>query len=147
VSQAFIALEMDDIDVFAVSQIITSAPLGPSRRRYANAVAILATQLDPPALLERLHRIEEHFGRNRRGQAWQARTLDLDILLWSGGIWVSDLPQLAIPHAGLRERGFVLGPASTIAADWRDPVTGLTIRQLSSRQKRPKPLDHRRNRL
>jgi 2-amino-4-hydroxy-6-hydroxymethyldihydropteridine diphosphokinase len=130
---------MDDIDVFAQSAIIDSAPLGPSRRRFANAAAIISAELSPPTLLRRLHDIERHFGRVRRGQAWQARTLDLDILLWSGGMWADG--DLAIPHPALRSRNFVLTPAAMIAPDWRDPVTGLTIRQLQSRFNRPKPLD------
>jgi 2-amino-4-hydroxy-6-hydroxymethyldihydropteridine diphosphokinase len=134
-------MEMDDIDVFAHSAIVPSAPVGPSQRRYANAAAILSTELTPPALLRRLHYIENHFGRMRRGQTWRARTLDLDILLWSGGIWADSDPELAIPHPALRTRAFVLTPAAMIAPDWRDPVTGLSIRQLQSRFHRPKRLD------
>ena len=132
---------MPDIDVFANSPIISSAPVGPSQRTYANAAAIVASPLTPPALLARLHEIEVHFGRERRGQRWRARVLDLDIILWSGGIWAEDCPALSIPHPAMRIRGFVLAPAAMIAPDWRDPVTGLTIRQLQSRFTRPKPLD------
>jgi 2-amino-4-hydroxy-6-hydroxymethyldihydropteridine diphosphokinase len=139
--QAIAALEMDDIDVFAHSAIIDSLPLGPSRRQYANAAAVVSTALSPPNLLRRLHDIERHFGRVRRGRAWQARTLDLDILLWSGGMWADSAPHLSIPHPALRIRGFVLTPAAMIAPDWRDPVTGLTIRHLQTRFNRPKPLD------
>jgi 2-amino-4-hydroxy-6-hydroxymethyldihydropteridine diphosphokinase len=101
---------------------------------------LLSSSLDPSALLDRLHQIEAHFGRLRRGQPWQSRTLDLDIILWSGGIWVSNEP-LAIPHREMRNRSFVLSPATSIAPKWRDPVTGLTIRQLFHRHLRRKPLD------
>ncbi len=139
--EAINALEMDDIDVFAQSPIILSAPVGPSLRRYANAAAIVATSLSPPELLDRLHQIEAHFGRERRGQRWRARTLDIDIILWSGGMWVEDLPALAIPHPRMRERNFVLGPAAAIAGNWRDPVSGLAVRHLAQRLKQPKPLD------
>jgi 2-amino-4-hydroxy-6-hydroxymethyldihydropteridine diphosphokinase len=139
--QAIAALEMDDIDVFAQSATISSAPLGPSRRQYANAAAIVSTKLTPPELLRRLQHIEHHFGRTWRGQPWQARTLDLDIVLWSEGIWAESDPHLAIPHPALRNRNFVLTPAAMIAPDWRDPVTGLTIRQLQTRFNRPKRLD------
>lgn len=140
-NEAITALEMPDIDVFAHSPIISSAPVGPSQRNYANAAAIVASPLAPPALLARLHGIEAHFGRERRGQRWRARVLDLDVILWSGGIWAEDNPALSIPHPAMRSRGFVLAPAAMIAPDWRDPVTGLTIRQLQSRFTRPKPLD------
>lgn len=141
IEQAIVALEIDDIDVFAQSPVIDSAPVGPSQRRYANAAAIISTGLNPAALLTRLHEVEAHFGRVRTGQPWRARTLDLDIILWSGGIWADTDPILAIPHPAMRQRSFVLTPAAMIAPDWRDPVTGFTIRQLQSRINRPKPLD------
>lgn len=138
-AEAFVALEMTDIDVFAQSHIVSSAPIGPSSRRYANAAAIIASPLNPPALLTRLHEIEAHFGRERRGQPWQARIIDIDIILWSGGMWVSSNPALAIPHTHMRSRSFVLGPASEIAPDWRDPVSGLALRHLNARDKRRLP--------
>ncbi len=75
--------------------------------------------------------IERVFGRDRRGQRWRSRTLDLDIVLWSGGTWYG--PRLAIPHPLFRQRDFVLRPAAQIAPDWRDPVSGLTLRQLAAR--------------
>ena len=138
--QAIAALETAEVDVFAVSPTIRSAALGPSRRRYANATAIITTELSPPELLAYLQSTETHFGRVRRGQAWQARTLDLDIILWSGGLWSSTNPPLAIPHSAMRERPFVLGPACAIAPDWRDPLTNLSLRQLFHRLKRDIPL-------
>ena len=122
----------------SASRITASAPLGPSRRRYANAVAVVATTLAPPDLLARLHTIETAFGRRRRGSCWRARTLDLDIVLWSGGVWSS--PALTIPHPAFRHRIFVLLPAREIAADWRDPLTGLTVRRLAARLTRPRPI-------
>lgn len=138
VAEAIVALEMDDIDVFDQSPIIASRPMGPSLRTYANAAVIVASTLTPDELLERLQQIEAHFGRERRGQRWRARTLDIDILLWSGGLWVSDHPALAIPHPQMRHRAFALAPAAAIAGDWRDPVTGLALKHLAKRLNRPK---------
>ena len=112
------------------SPILRTPPLGPSNRRYANAVAIVETGEDPPALLRRLKAIERAFGR-RAGQRWGARVLDLDIVLWSGGAWSG--PGLTIPHPQYRQRGFVLDPLVRIAPDWRDPLTGLSVRQLRAR--------------
>ena len=125
---AAIAAALADIGgVVAASPVIHSAPIGPSIRRFANAVAIVETVETPPALLARLKAIERGFGR-RRGRRWGARPIDLDIILWSGGIW-SD-PALGIPHAAFRQRAFVLRPLATVAPEWRDPLTGRTIRQL-----------------
>ena len=135
---ALAALESDDIEPVDVSPIIASDPIGPSRRRYANAVALVASPLAPPEMLDRLQAIEAAFGR-RMGQRWGARTLDLDVLLWSGGAW-SDA-DLTIPHPAIGQRAFVLGPLRAIAPDWRHPLTAQTIRQLAARLIRPKPVD------
>lgn len=135
---ALAALESDDIEPVDVSPIIASEPLGPSRRRYANAVALVASPLSPPEMLDRLQCIEAAFGR-RTGQRWSARTLDLDILLWSGGVWSE--ADLTIPHPAIAERAFVLGPLRTVAPDWRHPLTARTVRQLAARLIRPKPVD------
>lgn len=147
VQQAVAALESALIDVFAVSPTLRSAAIGPSRRCYANAAAIIATDLAPPALLALLQSIEAHFGRRRRGQPWQARTLDLDIILWSGGLWCSGKPQLSIPHHAFAKRDFVLGPARHIAPDWRDPLSNLNVQHIFHRLNRPKPLDAPEKRL
>ncbi|MDH7974937.1 2-amino-4-hydroxy-6-hydroxymethyldihydropteridine diphosphokinase [Sphingomonas sp. AR_OL41] len=114
--------------VIAVSPIIASAPLGPSIRRFANAVALIESDEAPPALLARLKRIERAFGR-RRGQRWGARVIDLDIILWSGGCWGD--ADLVIPHRLFRERAFVLAPLAKIVPGWRDPVTQRSVRQLA----------------
>ncbi|KPQ29070.1 MAG: 2-amino-4-hydroxy-6-hydroxymethyldihydropteridine diphosphokinase FolK [Porphyrobacter sp. HL-46] len=127
--------------VLARSPVTATAPIGAARRRFANAALVLETELAPSALLAACKRTEREFGR-RRGQRWGDRVLDLDIVLWSGGIWRSGGPcsGLAIPHSAFRTRGFVLGPARAIAPDWRDPVSGITITQLHARLTRPRPL-------
>ena len=131
-------LAAEGLGVVARSAWIESAPLGPSARRYANGAALVASALDPPALLALLKRIEHAFGR-RGGQRWGARVLDLDIVLWSGGRWSAPRRTggLTIPHAAFRQRSFVLVPAAAIAPGWRDPgpgsTTGLSLRQLRAR--------------
>ena len=122
------------LTVLDASPILSSAPVGPSLRRYANGAALVEADQSPPALLALLKSIERDFGR-RAGRRWGARVLDLDIVLWSGGIWTS--PGLAIPHPAFRDRGFVLDPARAIAPGWRDPVTGLALRHLAARLSRP----------
>lgn len=122
--------------VVAVSPVLHTPPLGPSKRRFANAVALIDSAESPPALLARLKAIERDFGR-RPGQSWGARVIDLDIVLWSEGAWCE--PGLTIPHAEFRKRDFVLRPLARIAPDWRDPITRHSVRQLLARLTRPAP--------
>lgn len=123
--------------IVTASPIVTTPPLGPSIRAFANAAALIASDESPPVLLARLKGIEAAFGR-RRGRRWGARVIDLDILFWSRGSWSS--PGLTVPHAALHDRGFVLTPLLAIAPGWRDPLTGFTIRQLAARLTRRRRL-------
>ncbi len=111
--------------------------MGDSRRSYANAVALIESELAPPALLKHLKAVERTHGR-RPGRRWGARPIDLDIIGWSGGVWRSRT--LTIPHPAFRTRRFVLAPLVEVAPDWRDPVTMLTARHLLARldQRRPR---------
>ncbi len=139
---ALAALELREIKVKGASPIIASAPLGPSLRRYANGAAVIKTSLEPGDLLDVLQDIEAAFGRRSGGLRWSARVLDLDIVLWSGGAFGS--ARLTVPHPAFRDRDFVLSPALAIAADWRDPISGLSLRQLRARLTKrltqPRPL-------
>lgn len=126
--------------VTAISPLLETPPVGPSRRRYLNAAAILETGLDPLEVMRELLAIEARLGRKRLGQDWQSRVLDLDIVLWSQGPWAQDDGQtsLVLPHPAFRQRDFVLAPARTIAGTWRDPLTGLSINQLHTRLTKPR---------
>ncbi|MBX3562261.1 MAG: 2-amino-4-hydroxy-6-hydroxymethyldihydropteridine diphosphokinase [Sphingomonas sp.] len=121
-------------NVETVSAIRATPALGPAGRSFANGAARLSTDLDPDALLDALKGIERQFGR-RGGRRWGPRVLDLDIVLWSEGMWAG---APVIPHPEFRKRGFVLDPLTEIAADWRDPVTGLAIRHLHARLTAPR---------
>lgn len=116
--------------VTARSTIVATAPLGPAQRRFANAACLVESEYAPASLLAGLKHTEREFGR-RDGRRWGDRVLDLDIVLWSDGVVESRA--LTIPHTQFRKRSFVLGPATEIAPDWRDPVTGLKVRQLNAR--------------
>jgi 2-amino-4-hydroxy-6-hydroxymethyldihydropteridine diphosphokinase len=124
-------LAAEGLRIVAVAPVFETAPIGPSLRRYANAAALVETALEPPALLALAKRIEREFGRRRGGQRWTSRVLDLDLVLWSGGCFAAR--DLTVPHPLFRTRAFVLAPAASIAPRWRDPVTGLSVRQLHAR--------------
>jgi 2-amino-4-hydroxy-6-hydroxymethyldihydropteridine diphosphokinase len=135
VVEAAIARLDEEFGLFDASPIILNAAHGSAGRDFANAVALVESDLDPPELLKRLKSIERDFGR-RRGRRWGPRVLDLDIVLWSGGTWRSR--RLTVPHPQIAKRNFVLQPLVAIAPGWR--INGpLTVRHLAERLARRAP--------
>jgi 2-amino-4-hydroxy-6-hydroxymethyldihydropteridine diphosphokinase len=140
VEAALKVLESEGLEVGPVSAIRATPALGPAGRGFANAAAIVATDMEPEALLALLKDVERAFGR-RGGRRWGPRVLDLDILLWSEGPYEGG--GLLIPHPEYRLRPFVLQPLAEIAPEWRDPLSGRTVRQLFARLERRRPVDRR----
>lgn len=124
------------IDLIAEAPILSTPAMGAAKRRFANSGIWIATHLDPPVLLALLKATEREFGRKKRGQRWVDRVLDLDIILWSGGIWTDGT--LSVPHPEFRRRSFVLRPLNAIAPSWRDPITTRSLRQLIHMLDRPR---------
>ena len=110
----------------ASSPVYRSAPIDSSGPDYLNAVALLETTLDAPALLAQLQQIEQAHGRERPYRN-APRTLDLDLLLY--GDAVIESPELTVPHPRLHERAFVLGPLADLAPDLLVPGRG-PVREL-----------------
>jgi 2-amino-4-hydroxy-6-hydroxymethyldihydropteridine diphosphokinase len=124
----------EEFGLFDASPIVLNPAHGPAGRDFANAVALVESDLDPTAMLARLKHIETEFGR-RRSRRWGPRVLDLDILLWSGGRLRSR--RLAIPHPQLARRSFALQPLAAIAPSWR--VGALNVQHLAHRLARRSP--------
>lgn len=122
--------------LLALSPIITTPPIGPSTRIFANGALLVESALPPPAMLALLQSIEHRLGR-RRHRRWGARSIDIDIILWSGGAW--DSRRLIIPHPAFADRDFVLTPLTAIAGGWRTPRRGLAVRHLHARLRKAKP--------
>ena len=132
VVEAAIARLDQDFGLFDASPIILNPAIGGAGRDFANAVALVESELKPQGMLTAIKSIERTFGR-RPGKHWAARVLDLDIVLWSGGRVRSR--RLTIPHHGLERRPFVLHPLAAIAPAWR--IRGsLTARHLAHRLRR-----------
>src|SRR5438067_2723151 len=134
VVEAAIARLDAEIGLFDASPIMLNAAHGGAGRDFANAVAMVESDAEPPDMLARLKAIEREFVR-RSGRRWGPRVLDLDIVLCSGGKWRSR--RLTIPHPQLARRGFVLQPLAAIAPGWR--VGALAVRHLAHRLARKAP--------
>jgi 2-amino-4-hydroxy-6-hydroxymethyldihydropteridine diphosphokinase len=128
VVEAAIARLDQEFGLFDASPIVLNAAHGGAGRDFANAVAVVESDLEPPHMLRCLKVIEGEFGR-RAGRRWGPRVIDLDIALWSGGRFRSR--RLTIPHPQLGRRSFVLQPLAAIAPSWR--VGALTVRHLAQR--------------
>jgi len=119
------------VDALRVSAYFETDPIGVGPQpRFLNAAATGTARCPARDLLDHLLAIERTFGRERPFPG-APRTLDLDLILYGDAI--IDEPGLQVPHPRFRERAFVLDPLAEIAADWLDPVTGLSIGQLRRR--------------
>ena len=114
---------------------------------FVNAVIEVETEMSAPALLARLHALEDGLGR-QRDLRWGARVIDLDLIAHGAEIspdkegflaWQT-LPleaqklrapeELILPHPRLQDRAFVLGPLCDIAPDWVHPVLGQSAQHM-----------------
>lgn len=129
-----------EIEVVAVAKpLVTTAvsgeegdneqSAGPSPD-YLNSAIRVATKLTAEALFQFTSRLEQEMGRQRK-KRWGSRTIDLDIILF--GDQIIDDPQLQVPHPRMSFRKFVLGPASEIAGEMIDPISGVSLNGLTER--------------
>lgn len=132
------ALRKGGLKVEALSPIIETPPLGPSKRRYANAALKGRWAGGAVELLALLKGLEREFGR-RRGLRWGARVLDCDLLAF--GSARMRVKFLEVPHPRLHSRDFVLKPLEQVWPGWRHPGLGLTVRQMRARLNKARAVD------
>ncbi len=120
---------LEGSSVKAQSPFYRTEPVGvEGQDNFINGVICVDTALSPGFLLKRLLKIETDMGRVRR-KKWDARVIDLDILLF--GRRVIEDSDLIVPHPLMHLRRFVLMPLLKIAPDLVHPVLGKSIRRLA----------------
>jgi 2-amino-4-hydroxy-6-hydroxymethyldihydropteridine diphosphokinase len=125
-------LDTPGVEVYAVSPLYETDPVGGVEQPpVLNAVVVLDTTLSPRSLLERVHAIEEAYGRDRsREERWGPRTLDIDVLAVGDRV-IDDrpggdpaAPGMVLPHPRLAERAFVLAPWNDVDPSFEVPGRG-----------------------
>jgi 2-amino-4-hydroxy-6-hydroxymethyldihydropteridine diphosphokinase len=106
-----------------------TAPVGgpAGQGAFLNGALLLETSLAPEPLRQAFARVELELGRERDVR-WQARRLDIDLLLYDE--LVVSTPELVVPHPRMAFRRFVLEPAVEIAPTLVHPLIGWTMARL-----------------
>lgn len=114
------------IEFLAASSFLETKPIGGpvGQGTFLNACATIRTERSPRETIQTLLEIEASLGRTRRTR-WEARKLDLDLLLYGDAICREQ--GVEIPHPRMASRRFVLDPAAEIAPGMIHPTTGWTI--------------------
>ena len=120
------------------SRLFETPPIGGpgGQSPFLNAVAAFDTHASAREILGLLQQVEEQLGRQRR-RRWDARSIDLDVVLH--GELVGGGTGLIVPHPRYTARQFVLEPACDVAANYRDPRFGWTIKELAAHLQRGVP--------
>lgn len=132
IRQALEVLGSDgSVEVTRVSDIQETAPLGQmDQPNYLNGVAEIRTALEPRELLRKLKATEAALGR-RPASNWQARPIDLDLLLF--GQEILDDPGLVVPHPEMHLRSFVLDGLCQLNPDLVHPLLKEPVGELARR--------------
>lgn len=105
-----------------VSSFLETEPVSDiAQPKYLNAVMIGNTVLMPQELLEKMQKIESELGRIRE-KKWDARTIDLDLIIY-GNQYINN-ETLVVPHPLAHKRDFVLKPWFEIDPDGEIPGVG-----------------------
>lgn len=115
--------------VTRVSRMYRTEPVGVNGQEwYLNCVAEISSGISAKRLMERLLAIEKDMGRVREGGRWQARIIDLDILMF--GMELIHEDNLTVPHPLMHRRRFVIVPMVDLAPDLIHPSLGKSMSEL-----------------
>ncbi len=111
------------------SSIYITEPWGFSNREdFYNQVLHVRTNFSALKVLTSCLDIEELLGRKRNKKAYEARTIDIDLLLY--GNEIINQAELTVPHPQMHLRRFTLEPLCEIAPDLIHPLLKVSITQL-----------------
>ncbi len=109
------------------ARIVTEPYGGVADRKFLNSVVEADCYMPLRELLDFVHKVENMCGRTREVR-WGNRTLDIDILFY-GDVVCGD-GDLAVPHADMCNRSFVLEPLCELAPNFVHPLTHKRVRDM-----------------
>ncbi len=111
-----------------LSPVYRTRSVGFDGTDFLNAAAVIDSDLDPLALNDWLHALEDAHGRDRSGPRFSDRTLDIDIVFYDDLV-MQGPGNLRLPRDELKH-AFVLLPLADITPDKVDPRSGQTLEAL-----------------
>ena len=111
-----------------VSPVYCTPAIGFDGDDFLNAAAIIESDLDPVALNDWLHALEDAHGRDRSGPRFGPRPLDIDIVFYDD-LTLDGPRHLQIPRDELKH-AFVLKPLADLAPDYVHPAVGRSLAAL-----------------
>ncbi|MDI1302448.1 MAG: 2-amino-4-hydroxy-6-hydroxymethyldihydropteridine diphosphokinase [bacterium] len=108
-----------------VSTVYESEAVGFTGDAFYNLVVGIDTEKPVATLAAELRAIEEAHGRERHGQKFSARTLDIDILTYGNAC--GEIDGVMLPRDETLKNAFVLRPLADVAGHDRHPGTARTF--------------------
>jgi 2-amino-4-hydroxy-6-hydroxymethyldihydropteridine diphosphokinase len=118
--------------ILSVSKVYETPAWGFESEAFLNACIKIETEQTALDVLDSLLTIEKELGRDRNlSEGYQARPIDLDILLFNNEIISHE--RLLVPHPRMELRQFVLTPLADIAAKTVHPQLKKSIEELQQK--------------
>ena len=108
-----------------LSAVYRSKAIGFEGDDFLNLVARFESNDSPQAICEQIELIHNLSGREREGEKWESRPLDIDLLLYND--LVIDEQPVRVPRDDVLKYSFVLRPLAELEPDLVHPVTGRTM--------------------
>ena len=125
--------QASNIKLIATSIILENPPFGYTNQRdFLNSLILIKTSLSSRALLERVLKIEDRFGRKRSFKD-APRTLDIDLIFY--GKVRRKSKRLNLPHPHWRERGSVIIPLRYLLREKNSKKIAKIISKLLTKDK------------
>ncbi len=108
-----------------ISAVYKNAAVGFEGNDFLNAVVRLRSKNTPLAICREIELIHNLAGRERTSNKWEARPLDIDLLLYND--LIMDERPVRVPRSDILKFSFVLRPLAELAPELVHPVTGKTL--------------------